>query len=104
LVYKSRCVPHPAGPVPAGIGHPTAAATTQCSDIRFTADLPNECWQADITHWRLVDGTEVEILDILDNYPPAADRHYTRRFYKPSMAPPPSPMPLPGTVSGLGPR
>ena len=32
------------------------------SFVRFAADLPNERWQADITHWRLRDGTEVEIL------------------------------------------
>ena len=32
------------------------------SYIRFQADLPNECWQADFTHWRLTDGTDVEIL------------------------------------------
>ena len=38
----------------------------------FTAELPNECWQADITHWQLVDhrGIEiaVEILDIVDDH------------------------------------
>lgn len=35
---------------------------------RFQADLPNECWQADVTHWALADGTEVEILNILDDH------------------------------------
>ncbi len=35
---------------------------------RFQADLPNECWQADITHWALADGTEAEILDIIDDH------------------------------------
>jgi transposase InsO family protein len=35
---------------------------------RFEADLPNECWQADITHWPLADGAEVEILNILDDH------------------------------------
>ncbi len=30
------------------------------SYIRFEADLPNECWQSDMTHWALVDGTGVE--------------------------------------------
>src|SRR5215207_841143 len=34
----------------------------------FCADQPNERWQADITHWRLTDGTEVEILNILDDH------------------------------------
>ena len=35
---------------------------------RFQADLPNELWQADITHWTLADGAEVEILDIIDDH------------------------------------
>jgi transposase InsO family protein len=34
----------------------------------FAADQPNERWQTDITHWRLADGTEVEILNILDDH------------------------------------
>ena len=34
----------------------------------FSADQPNERWQADITHWRLADGSEVEILNILDDH------------------------------------
>ncbi len=35
---------------------------------RFCAELPNECWQADTTHWALADGTEVEILNIIDDH------------------------------------
>jgi len=35
---------------------------------RFQADLPNECWQADVTHWPLADGIEAEILNILDDH------------------------------------
>ncbi len=35
---------------------------------RFQADLPNECWQADTTHWELADGTGVEILNVLDDH------------------------------------
>jgi transposase InsO family protein len=35
---------------------------------RFQADLPNECWQADTTHWQLAAGTEVEILNVLDDH------------------------------------
>jgi transposase InsO family protein len=34
----------------------------------FCADQPNERWQADITHWGLADGAEVEILNILDDH------------------------------------
>jgi len=36
--------------------------------IRFEAGLPNECWQSDVTHWRLSDGTEVEIINFIDDY------------------------------------
>lgn len=36
--------------------------------IRFEAALPNELWQADATHWRLADGSGVEILDIIDDH------------------------------------
>jgi hypothetical protein len=32
------------------------------SFVQFEAAMPNERWQADITHWRLADGTEVEVL------------------------------------------
>ena len=39
---------------------------------RFEAALPNETWQADMTHWSIDDGTpegaKVEILDFVDDY------------------------------------
>jgi transposase InsO family protein len=35
---------------------------------RFAAEQPNERWQLDITHYRLADGSEVEILNILDDH------------------------------------
>ena len=35
---------------------------------RFQADLPNELWQADTTHWTLKDGSDVEILNVLDDH------------------------------------
>ena len=35
---------------------------------RFEADQPNECWQSDFTHWRLADGSDVEILNWLDDH------------------------------------
>ena len=38
------------------------------SYIRFQADQPNERWQADATHWALADGTDIEILNILDDH------------------------------------
>jgi transposase InsO family protein len=38
------------------------------SYIRFAAEQPNECWQADFTHWWLADDTHVEILNWLDDH------------------------------------
>ena len=35
---------------------------------RFEADLPNQCWQADVTHWHLADGASAEILNIIDDH------------------------------------
>jgi transposase InsO family protein len=36
--------------------------------VRFEATLPNECWQSDVTHWRLGDGVEVDICNFLDDH------------------------------------
>jgi len=36
--------------------------------VRFEARLPNECWQSDVTHWRLADRTEVAIVNFLDDH------------------------------------
>jgi len=38
------------------------------SYIRFEADLPNETWQTDMTHWRLASGADVEVLSWLDDH------------------------------------
>ena len=38
------------------------------SYTRFEADLPNECWQSDFTHYRLSDGTDTEIITWLDDH------------------------------------
>jgi transposase InsO family protein len=38
------------------------------SYVRFQAAMPNELWQTDITHWALADGTDVEILNIVDDH------------------------------------
>jgi transposase len=38
------------------------------SYIRFQAEQPNERWQADITHWPLADGTDIEILNLIDDH------------------------------------
>ena len=36
--------------------------------MRFQAELPNECWQSDFTHYRLAGGEDVEILSFLDDH------------------------------------
>ena len=38
------------------------------SYVRFEADLPNQCWQSDVTFYELADGTKVEILNVLDDF------------------------------------
>jgi transposase InsO family protein len=35
---------------------------------RFCADLPNECWQADMTHVELVTGQVFEVLNMIDDH------------------------------------
>jgi len=38
------------------------------SFTRFEASLPNECWQSDVTHWKLADDTEVDIINVIDDH------------------------------------
>ncbi|GAA2248369.1 hypothetical protein GCM10010401_22780 [Rarobacter faecitabidus] len=52
----------------AGLVTPAPQKRPRSSYIRFEADLPNECWQSDITHWHLADHTRIEILDFLDDH------------------------------------
>jgi transposase InsO family protein len=47
---------------------PDPAKKPRSSYVRFQAELPNECWQSDFTHWRLADGTDIEILTWLDDH------------------------------------
>jgi transposase InsO family protein len=56
----------------AGLLVPSPTKRPRSSYIRFQADLPNECWQADFTHYHLMRhdgglGSEVEILSWLDD-------------------------------------
>lgn len=51
-----------------GFVTPQPQKRPRSSFIRFEADQPNERWQADITHWELLDGSEVEILNIIDDH------------------------------------
>jgi transposase InsO family protein len=36
--------------------------------VRFVADLPNECWQMDVTHVELAGGQTVEVLNVIDDH------------------------------------
>jgi transposase InsO family protein len=51
-----------------GFVTPEPRKRPRASYVRFEASLPNECWQTDMTHWHLSDGTEVEILTFIDDY------------------------------------
>ncbi|MGA8725796.1 MAG: IS481 family transposase [Acidimicrobiales bacterium] len=35
---------------------------------RFAYEFPNECWQADVTHVVIADGTALEVLNVLDDH------------------------------------
>jgi len=52
----------------AGLITPEPKKRPRSSYHRFAADQPNECWQSDFTHWRLADGSDVEILNWLDDH------------------------------------
>jgi transposase InsO family protein len=51
-----------------GLITPQPQKRPRCSLLRFEADLPNETWQTDITHWQLAAGEHVEILNIIDDH------------------------------------
>jgi transposase InsO family protein len=51
-----------------GFVTPQPQKRPRSSFVRFEADQPNERWQADITHWSLEDGIDVEILNMLDDH------------------------------------
>jgi transposase InsO family protein len=51
-----------------GLIRPEPHKRPRCSFKRFEAQLPNEMWQADSTHWQLADGTDVEILNLIDDH------------------------------------
>ena len=52
----------------AGLVVPEPRKRPRSSWIRFEAAAPNELWQSDFTHWRLADGSEVEICSWLDDH------------------------------------
>jgi transposase InsO family protein len=51
-----------------GLVVPQPQKRPRSSLIRFEAELPNEMWQADITHWHLAGGKDVEILNVIDDH------------------------------------
>ena len=51
-----------------GLVAPAPAKRPKSSYLRFAADLPNECWQSDFTHYRLAGGADTEILTWLDDH------------------------------------
>ena len=51
-----------------GLVVPQRQKRPKCSLLRFEADLPNECWQADVTHVGLPDGTVFEVLNVIDDH------------------------------------
>ena len=51
-----------------GLVAPQPQKRPRSSLIRFEAELPNEMWQADITHWRLAGAGHAEILNMLDDH------------------------------------
>lgn len=53
--------------VRAGSVTPDPSKRPKSSYLRFEAEMPNETWQSDFTHYRLTDGTDCEILTWLDD-------------------------------------
>ena len=51
-----------------GLVVPEPRKRPKSSYIRFQAEQPNECWQADFTHYPLAGGTGTEILNWLDDH------------------------------------
>lgn len=52
----------------AGLVAPAPKKRPRSSYVRFEAEQPNECWQADFTHVRLADGTDIEVLCWIDDH------------------------------------
>jgi transposase InsO family protein len=51
-----------------GLVVPEPRKRPRSSFIRFAAELPNQLWQTDATHWALADGSPVEILNFIDDH------------------------------------
>lgn len=51
-----------------GLVVPQPQKRPRSSLLRFEAELPNEMWQADITHWALAGTGHAEILNLIDDH------------------------------------
>jgi transposase InsO family protein len=51
-----------------GLVVPSPAKRPKSSYVRFAAELPNECWQSDFTHYPLAGGADCEILTWIDDH------------------------------------
>jgi len=51
-----------------GLVTPDPSKRPKSSCIRFAAEMPNECWQSDFTHYPLAGGADTEILTWLDDH------------------------------------
>jgi len=65
-----------------GLITPQPQKRPRSSYTRFCADLPNQRWQMDITHWQLASGTTVEILNIIDDHARFLIASAARRAYR----------------------
>jgi len=52
----------------AGFVTPQPHKRPKSSYKRFCAELPNECWQADVTHVEIAEGRFLEVLNIIDDH------------------------------------
>ncbi len=50
-----------------GLVTPQPRKRPRSSLVRFPAELPNECWQSDMTHWALTGGMGCEIVNFVDD-------------------------------------
>ena len=51
-----------------GLVTPDPAKRPRSSYLRFEAEMPNQCWQSDFTHYTLADASDAEILTWLDDH------------------------------------
>ena len=85
----------------AGTVTPEPAKRPNASYLRFAAEMPNETWQSDLTHYRLSTGADTEILTWLDDHSRYALHVLSRRApASPHRSwSPPSPRPQPATAT-----